>query len=490
MFQGVKFGLGLDLSYKYGYINTLTLEAKAYQDTYGISNTAATRISNFFKGLADIGIRNDFLDGAVLRADSQPTSGSSIPSLLGLSNLTITGSPSRLRNGIYFDGNFQYARGNIVSSTGARTFVGLHCGTLDNTNSTLQPIFRFSNGITTTSLAMNNNGSTFGQAVSIVSTARTTAGNPGWARNTTSIASTSIRDDAAVGASSFSMRRLNTVGGTTYTRTSTQGEASHTLNRLRMCLNSNNAETAVYSSIERTIPAWFLFSKALSDTEENNLQTLIGNTVLPKWRYVFEGDSIQASYIGVRYSDKGVWKGANLATVNVAVGGAGAVERAADIGGNGLTTTNIANDMPTVVDIAAGTNDLGNYSSAARSVATVHLALRTLWSFVRSTNPSALICASTVMQSSYITAQGRESDRIALNNLIKADEGTYYDVLFDKDAWSFQMTASRPVYTDASIFVQDGGGAAAVHPTNTIGGGSDRLLAYMTAILETKSAIP
>lgn len=481
---------------KYAFANSLSSsvsgldpDAKAYQVANGISNTAATRISNFFKGLSDIGIRSNFLDGAVLRADSQPASGGSIPSLLGLSNLTITGSPSRLRNGIYFDGNLQYAKGNIVSSTGARTLVGLHCGTLDNTNATAQPIFRLSNGLTATSLAMNNNGTSFGNAQSFVSTLRTTAGNPGWSRNTTSIASVSIRDDSAVGASSFSMRRLTTVGGTTFTRTSTQGEASHTLNRLRMCLFSNNGETTVFSSIERTIPAWFLFSKALSDTEENNLQTLIGNTVLPKWRYVFEGDSIQASYIGGRYSDKGVWKAANLNTVNLAVGGAGAVERAAAIGGNGLTTTNIANDMPTVVDIAAGTNDLGNYSSAARSVATVHSALRTLWSFVRSTNPSALICGSTVMQSSYITAQGRESDRIALNDLIKADEGTYYDVLFDKDAWTLQMTASRPVYTDASIFVQDGGGAA-VHPTNTIGGGSDQLLAYMTTTLEAEPVIP
>lgn len=472
-----------------GYINTLTPEAKAYKAAYGISNTAATRISNFFKGLTDIGIRSNFLDGAVLRADSQPTSGVSIPSLLGLSNLTITGSPSRLRNGIYFNGNLQYAKGNTVSSTGARTFIGLHCGTLDNTDATSQPIFRLSNGLTTTILAMANNAASFGQAQSFVSTLRVTPGNPGWSRNTTSIASVSIRDDAAVGASSFSMRRLTTIGGTTYTRTSTQGEASHTLNRLRMCLFSNNGETTVYSSIERTIPAWFLFSKALSDTEENNLQTLIGNTVLPKWRYVFEGDSIQASYIGGRYSDKGVWKAANLDAVNLAVGGAGAVERAAAIGGNGLTTSNIANNMPTVVDIAAGTNDLGNYSAAARPVSTIHAALRTLWAFVRSTNPNALICASTVMQSSYITNQSRESDRIALNDLIKADEGIYYDVLFDKDAWSFQMTASRPVYTDAAIFVQDGGGAA-VHPTNTIGGGSDQLLAYMTAILETKPVIP
>jgi len=470
-------------------LSTLTPEAKAYKAAYGISNAAATKISNFFKGLSDIGIRSNFLDGAVLRADSQPVSGVSIPSLLGLSNLTITGSPSRLRNGIYFNGSLQYAKGNIVSSAGARTFVGLHCGTLDNINATSQPIFRLSNGLTATSLGMVNNGTSFGQAQSFVSTLRTTAGNPGWARNTTSIASVSIRDDAAVGASSFSMRRLNTVGGTTFTRTSTQGEASHTLNRLRMCLFSNNGETTVFNSIERTVPAWFLFSKALSDSEENNLQTLIGQTVLPKWRYVFEGDSIQASYIGGRYSDKGVWKGANLSTVNVAVGGAGAVERAAAIGGNGLTITNVANDMPTVVDIAAGTNDLGNYSAAARSVSTIHSALRTLWSFVRSTNPSALICGSTVMQSSYITAQGRESDRVTLNNLIKADEGVYYDVLFDKDAWTLEMTASRPVYTDAAIFVQDGGGAA-VHPTNTIGGGSDQLLVYMTAVLETKPVIP
>jgi lysophospholipase L1-like esterase len=472
-----------------GCINTLSPEAKAYKAAHGISNSAATKISNFFRGLADIGIRSNFLDGAILRADSQPTSGSSIPSLLGLSNLTMTGSPSRLRNGIYFNGSLQYATGNIVSSSGARTFVGLHCGTLDNTNTTNQPIFRFSNGTTTTNLAMNNNGSSFGQAVSFVSTLRTTSGNPGWSRNTTSIASVSLRDDAAVGASSFSMRRLNTVDGTAYTRTSTQGEASHTLNRLRMCLFANNGETSIFSSIERTIPAWFLFSKALSDSEENNLQTLIGQTILPKWRYVFEGDSIQASYIGGRYSDKGVWKGANLFATNLAVGGAGAVERAAAIGGNGLTTSNIANDMPTVVDIAAGTNDLGNYSAAARPVSTIHAALRTLWAFVRSTNPNALICASTVMQSSYITNQSRESDRIALNDLIKADEGIYYDVLFDKDAWTFEMTASRPVYTDATIFVQDGGGAA-VHPTNTIGGGSDQLLAYMTAILETKPVIP
>jgi hypothetical protein len=151
-------------------LSTLTPEAKAYKAAYGISNAAATKISNFFKGLSDIGIRSNFLDGAVLRADSQPVSGSTIPSLLGLSNLTITGSPSRLRNGIYFNGSLQYAKGSIVSSTGARTLVGLHCGTLDNTNASAQPIFRLSNGLTATSLGMVNNGSSFGQAQSFVST--------------------------------------------------------------------------------------------------------------------------------------------------------------------------------------------------------------------------------------------------------------------------------------------------------------------------------
>ena len=93
------------------------------------------------------------------------------------------------------------------------------------------------------------------------------------------------------------------------------------------------------------------------------------------------------------------------------------------------------------------------------------------------------------MPSSYQDDGGRAADRNSLNALIRADEGTYYDILFDKDSWIHEITATRPVYDDAAIFVQDGGGLA-VHPTTTAGGGCDQLLAYMSAALLTAGVVP
>ena len=470
----------------------LNTQAADYQDAHGISDRRALLVSGFFEGLADLGLLSDFKDGAIYRADSQPASGATLPSLLGLSNQTMFNTPVRERHGIYFGGTNQYATGSVVATTGARTFIGIHSGVLGNTDATLQPIFRYQNGESVTQLTMNKNGTAAGQAYSYVAVARTTAGSPGWNRESV-FAAVAIRDDATAGASSFSMRRLMSADGTIHTRVSTQGEASHTLNKLRIVRYANNDGSTNYTlMIERVIPGWFIFGKSLDETESENFNTLLGQTLFPKWKMVWEGDSI-TNYVQLRALDKGCWRAANVSWQYVGAGGETSVNGVAQIGtGTGLNTTNLADTMPTVVDIAFGANDLGNFSEAALPFATIHANLRTLWAYARSTNPNAVVCAHTVMQSSYITARGREANREALNALIRADAGVYYDILQDRDAWSMAATALRPVYLDASLFIDDdaGAGVVSVHPTSTIGGGADQLANYMSANLIAAGVIP
>jgi hypothetical protein len=465
-------------------------DAETYQTTHGISDAAAVRLSAFFEGLTDIGIRANLLDGGVFREDLQPSTGDAM-SLLGLSDLPLFGTPTREWNAIYFDGVNDYAFGSIVASTGARTLVNVHCGLLDDADSTFEHIVRISNADTNVQLLMAKNGTGPGQAYSYNGTGRTTPGDAGWGRGT-QYSTVSIRDDAAGGASSFSMRQLlNPNGVTTYTRRSTTGEASHTLNKMRIALYAATAPETVYSYVQRLIPGWFLFDKSLSDTEEDDLNVLLGQTVFPRWSMVVEGDSISASgFLGLRMPNAGCWRAANMAITNKSVGGEGALERVADLGTvDGLNATNLLPGIPVIVDIAPGSNDLNNFTALQRSVASIHANLRTLWAYVRTTNPAATICASTIMPSSYQDDGGRAADRNSLNALIRADEGTYYDILFDKDSWIHEITATRPVYDDAAIFVQDGGGLA-VHPTTTAGGGCDQLLAYMSAALLTAGVVP
>lgn len=469
-----------------GWLN-LTAAAVAYQDANSTTDAAALKISGLFEGLVDIGIDGNLVDGGIFRADTQPASGDQLVSLLGLSNLTMVNAPTRERNAVYFQKTLsQYALGGIAESIGARTFIGLHSGLLENDETLATPIFKLwkDTGLTPY-LAMQNNGTTFGQAVSYVSSVRTTGGNPGWSAVSTTLANVAIHDDAAAGASSLSMRRAPSPAGTTYARTSTQGEASHTLNKLLLAIHSQSAGPgSIYRYINRRIPGWLLFDVVLTDQQEEDLNTLLGNTVLPKWSMIWEGDSITVGQAD-RSTDKGCWAAANLAFYKVATGGETAQDCVDQLGlSTGFNTTNLAVQKAVICDVSPGHNDLANYSAGIRSVASIHANLRTIWAYIRSTNPTAAIHVGNVTRSSAIDANSRESDRQALNALIAADVGVYFDVLTDRDAYFESATVTTPYYNDAALF------ADGVHPTATLGGGYDQIVGVISDNLLAAGVIP
>lgn len=462
----------------------LTEEAAAYQEVTGISDDAAVKLSGFFEGLEAIGIKDNLLDGAIYKAQYQPESGVTGPSLLGLSNATWTGSPTRMHGGMYFNGVDQYGQAPIPTSTGSRTFAAMHSGFLANTDTATRPILQLLNTAGTHSCAIYNNGTTYGYAVSYGGgAARQTTGDPGWSRNKLYLQNCMVSDDAAAGASSFSVLRAPLGGLTTYTRRSTQGEASYTLNKLRICMNATAAGTPIYTPIERLIPGWLLFDIALNDIQQGDLAGLLAQTVFPAWRIIWEGDSISNFIQGVA-GDKGYFAGANVQWYNRALSGDTSTNGISQLGtSTGLEDAILDGAVPTVVELSYGQNDLGLTSDTP---AAIHARLRTLWAYVKTRG--ATVAARTVMQASNVYTTSREADRVTLNTLIRADEGIYYDILVDLDQWCLDFTDVRPYYDEPLLFNPDD--PILVHPRLDVGMGANLMGEWISEVLYNKGGIP
>jgi hypothetical protein len=472
----LQLGLGMGLSKGGGTL--LDPEALAYKDATSLSSDRTLRISNFFKGLDALGIRSDFVDGAVFRADSN-ANGSTAYSLRGLANATLTGSPEWRRNGLYFDGVDDWALASIPDQTGARTFVTLHAGSLDNADTTPgDTIAKFdrSNGY----FAQMQHAGVTGLAGSFAGTARTISPLT-WSRNTERLAMATLRDDALEDADSFSHQDFGFLAGA---KASTQGEPSHMLNRLVIGTTANAGLTSFYRYTERLVAGWLIFNGALTDTQCANLSALLRTTLFPQVRWVWEGDSI-TNFLRQRAHEKcAAFWGANMDFVQVQAGGETSAEGGAQLGtANGLNTGgNLDGDVPAIASVWFGANDLGAFSAAARPVATIHANLRTIWAYAKAAGVP--VVAWTVMRAGSIDSNSREADRQLLNALIAADEGIYYDVLVDADAAMDAATATEPYYDDASLF------ADTTHPATTAGGGCDVLSAALsTAVADLLTTV-
>lgn len=440
--------------------------AIAYQARAGLSPAAAMRVSKFFSGLDQAGLADAFLDGCVFREDSNGGKASGAYSLRGLADLALYGNPQWRRNGLSFDGIDDYAVGGVPPAGGGRTLVVAHAGNLSNTSMVDRRIVDLRQAGGNPLLAINVSGPN-AQILSAFQNARfLTAGALGWSRNTVGLQLISVRDDGAASSVSLSHQRLAN-SGASFSRVSGQGEAPHVLNSIRIGVLANASMTAIYNHCERMVGGWFLFSRALNDSEEQQLQAILDSSILPKWRMIWEGDSL-SNDLSSRAHDKGALWGANIDIRMRWAGGETSANGVAQLGSPQGLEDSLFGGMPVLVRICFGANDLANLpGSGGSAVTAIHANLRTIWAYARARQ--GVVIASTVMPARGITQNGREADRQWLNALIRADAGTHYDILHDADQWAGKATSTRPCYDDLSIF-RDG-----IHLSLGTGQGADQL---------------
>lgn len=477
--------------------------ALAYKNAHGITLARTKKISLFLRGLEALNLRSNLVDAACYREDTQPSS-TLAPSILGVYDVTLVGSPERLWNGIDFNGVDQYGYSEVAAQTGARTLMALQSGMIDSTCAGDSPVISFHSTLTNYNLRSNLSNRNPGCFSYGGGSIRSAAVN-GWTGLTPLLNLLSIRDDAQAGATSFSNKRL-TPGSyippasiPTYNRGSTQGEASHTLNQIRLCVLANATFSTISAHSRAIVSGWLLFNKALSDQEETDVVNLLGRTLFTKYRMTWEGDSIDNDlsewWNNGKYGNGGnvefahIWDGGNTAEICMNTLGRN------DENYKGFNDLNLPNDsIPTYAVLGAGTNDFG---VDAVSAATIFSRLAACWAYAKARG--AIVIARTILPR-YDDDQ-RLGDpafgpilekRTALNNLIRAQEGILYDVLWDTDQWivdNVSIPDGHTVDWNTDIY-RDVDANGGLHLVRTRTKGADLLCNYLGEILKSKGLLP
>jgi hypothetical protein len=483
--------------------------AIAYVSAHGITAARARNISQFLRGLDTLGLRSNLVDAACYRSDTQPT-GATAPSIKGTYDVTLVGAPLRRLNGIEFDGATQYGYSEAATQTGARTLMILQSGITFGTCPLDSAVVAFASNISSYSLRTNfsnKNPNVFSYGGGSVRSVNVTSPTS-WTGGTSGLSIISLRDDAAGGASSLShvnMTSLPWVPPATkpvYAKTYGQGEASHSLNQIRLCVTANNNFSTKYGYANALVAGWLLFDKALTDDEELDVKELLDRTLYPKYVMVWEGDSIDNDLSGGGWYAGKYGRGANMELLHVWDGGQAAANCVTQLGvtavGNkGFTDANLANgNTLTFAVLGAGTNDFG---VDAVTAATIFSRLATCWAYAK--ERGAIVIARTIIprydDDQRLSGFGPLYDkRRELNDLIRAQEGILYDILWDTDQWVMDHSTTIEVIGgksqksdwDTTIYrdVDVNGG---LHLVVTPGGGANLMADELGAILTARNLI-
>ncbi len=221
--------------------------------------------------------------------------------------------------------------------------------------------------------------------------------------------------------------------------------------------------TTADTNLKGTYALQAVWNRALAANELGAVDALVRRTLLPANNLVFEGDSLTDTFVnGITFWQQLLGAGSDWSLsgnpVSIATGG--------------HSTSNVTNDWPAqmlpyapagniergLLVLWLGENDVGNYSTAARSNAEIFANLRHLWAQAKAAGYE--VVAVTLFR---LSSVGRlrtdcEGDILALNDLIRADRGVHYDYLVDVET---AMTAAAGVgyWTNAAYFPDE------VHPT-------------------------
>ena len=267
------------------------------------------------------------------------------------------------------------------------------------------------------------------------------------------------------------------------------GGGAYTLNgNLRFAGNGDGTRMSNSASSDRPMSCCF-FGLGLSSAEVTALSSIITKFktdrqgAIPDMKIIGDGDSIMIAYLTYIGGVVGGGSGNVRGSLNFLVTKPGAFSNLTDsnlnnfaVGGytSASVLSNYASNARTLSGTASkyilwvGTNDINN--SVANS--TIIANMRSIWA--KAKQDGYYTVALTVLKRSSF-AQGGASDnqRIALNNLIKADEGTYVDQVIDVDSViSYSMLNST--------YFGDGGGVA-LHPNDV---GQDLIWSYVASVLK------
>lgn len=465
-----------------------------YVTATGIDRAHMEKLRTFFAALQTAGVRANLWDGAILKKGyavvQGPSSARYIRSLGGKANQYLFGSPKLGDCGLILDPTCS-ARAPFTGTVGARTLIAcFQTGTnfqtpyntsdgrflqLTNSYFTGRAGDYFYSSATQNNISYSNGPNTGGSFVGIVPVNGLSRNNP--SRSAMVAAS---YDHTVSGANGLKVKNRG------YSiQTATSPGATHDVQVLEINGYAVNPSTspAVANGQDRTymsMGAWLLFDRVLTETEMGNVWLALDG-LLPRWRYVCDGDSLM-NYVLPRMLQVPELYGSNLELNQFSVGGRSHTQAAAQLGsGTGLNPSALAAaSYPVIADYIStdAFNTAGETTPAAQ-----HALIRQIWSYIRTTNPSAFIIGRTVTSMGDYEDSGTMDKLAALNELIRADEGVYYDKLVDN--WQIAEDLKSPAVTyqhnDPHLFLGD-----RVHYTEYLG----TKIAYATLkVIEGSGAV-
>lgn len=395
--------------------------AATYRETTGTPLANAIQISGFLTGLDAIGVRSSFVDGGLYQSRFQPSSGTTAYSILGTADLTITGSPTRHRNGFLFTNDSatapsspQRLHGTIPTIAGEWTIitVALRDREADISSGQRRAVNFYDASPLALAIQMQNSGNW--QSYTYTGGAAYTMNEP--------------LSPAPYGFSLVAMRNANPGASDSFSTgiikddtapVSTTGGGNVALDRLAIGAGTTNG-SAFSQYYDGMVSMWMIFDSVLTDAQLASISSLIDRTLCPKVRWIVDGDSISSTSSGWAWgiATASEWLGRNNEYVFLGVGGETSTQLIARIDKQGATLIATANPSAAdTVTIGATTYTFrASVSTTANEVligANKEATLVNLIAAINGGNGSGTLYGSdTVANASGAAQPGVSTDRI------------------------------------------------------------------------------
>jgi hypothetical protein len=445
----------------------------AYFDATGIESAAAEELQEFVTALSDAGVLANMVDGSILKSRHARIQSGAIRTLRGLNLQVLTGNPTLGDCGIILNGSNQGVSYAVSGSPiGNRTFICLNAlGQAFQSTPTVDAYaWHLVNGYPFNTLRgdvmrfdLNQSAATVRSMYSSGTTLRATSNADGVTR-TSPPKSYLQAHTYDYGAANYAANAatFRTRGGTKRFGAATlQSDANGTHEIKGIVLGAlagyNNLNPSS-NWCHEAVGGWLIFDRILSDTEIEDVFEAV-SLIAPRWRYSTGGDSL------MNFQNPYVLKlpelfGTNVSLAQHAVGGATVPAQVAALGTSIFTAAHLTfADGPVVADYLNIDTITGAYTKEQ-----YHTDLRAIWTHIKTVNPAAKIIGQTITTSEGIETEGTVGEHHLLNDLIRADEGIYYDVLVDN--WQIAEDLKRPDFTyqhNDTTVIADG-----VHPSGTL----------------------
>lgn len=440
----------------------------SYFDATGIESAAAEELQGFVNALADAGVLPNVVDGGILKSRYSRVSGGQVRSLRGVSPLILTGNPTLGDCGMIFNGSNQAARAVLSTRPLQRSFFCLSAMRQNfqtpftniaipwivkndyTFNDRSGELIRFDASQNTPQFESMADGGT---------TRRTTSTADGFSRAfpPRSFFSAYTYNGTLPNYTANGMTFRNYGGTTRLGPTSKNGAVAVTGNPhapYHISLGAGFNTTSHSSFCASSAANWMLFDKVLSDAEIADIYEAFF-LLHPRWKYVPGGDSLMQFQTPYFLTLPEIY-GTNVNVQNQAAGGLTVPAIVAGLGTTYFSSGALAADGPVIADFINIDTITGAYTKEQ-----YRTDLRAIWTHIKTVNPTAKIIGQTITSSDGFETEGTLAELDTLNGWIRADIGTYYDVLVD--TWQIAEDMKNPAidyqHNDSAVL------ADGIHPS-------------------------